>query len=146
MRLWSIHPKHLDQKGLTALWREALLAKAVLDGKTKGYKNHPQLARFKAHPAPLIAINTYLYFVWEEAKRRGYNFNSSKFDKTLTSQKITVTDKQLDYEWLHLMKKLKVRDPSLYEDHQHIQNYLTHPLFNLVKGSIAEWEKIHLSI
>ncbi|MEM3714836.1 MAG: pyrimidine dimer DNA glycosylase/endonuclease V [Nitrososphaeria archaeon] len=40
MRLWSIHPKYLDQKGLVACWREGLLAKKVLLGKVKGYKNH----------------------------------------------------------------------------------------------------------
>nr|WP_243687290.1 pyrimidine dimer DNA glycosylase/endonuclease V [Methanobacterium formicicum] len=47
MRLWSLHPKYLDVKGLVALWREGLLARAVLKGKTKGYTNHPQLIRFK---------------------------------------------------------------------------------------------------
>jgi hypothetical protein len=47
MRIWSIHPKYLDIKGLVALWREALLAKHVLEGRTKGYRNHPQLDRFK---------------------------------------------------------------------------------------------------
>jgi len=26
MRLWSVHPRHLDRQGLTACWREALLA------------------------------------------------------------------------------------------------------------------------
>ena len=39
MRLWSIHPKYLDCKGLVALWREALLAKKVLRGKTRKYAN-----------------------------------------------------------------------------------------------------------
>lgn len=48
MRLWSIHPKYLDAKGLVALWREGLLALAVLEGKTNGYRNHPQLERFRA--------------------------------------------------------------------------------------------------
>ena len=43
MRLWSIHPRYLDSMGLVALWREALLAQAVLRGETKGYKFHPQL-------------------------------------------------------------------------------------------------------
>jgi len=38
MRLWTIHPKYLDAKGLVALWRETLLAKHVLEGKTPGYK------------------------------------------------------------------------------------------------------------
>ncbi|HEU5178767.1 MAG TPA: pyrimidine dimer DNA glycosylase/endonuclease V, partial [Burkholderiales bacterium] len=32
MRLWSLHPKYLDARGLVALWREALLAQAVLRG------------------------------------------------------------------------------------------------------------------
>ena len=53
MRLWSIHPKYLDTKGLLAVWREALLAKKVLENKTKGYKNHPQLERFKQQNDPL---------------------------------------------------------------------------------------------
>ena len=45
MRLWSIHPKYLDPAGLTACWREGLLAREVLCGRTSGYRNHPQLAR-----------------------------------------------------------------------------------------------------
>ena len=36
MRLWSLHPRYLDAKGLVALWREGLLAQAVLKGQTKG--------------------------------------------------------------------------------------------------------------
>ncbi len=47
MRLWSLHPKYLDRQGLLAVWREGLLAQKVLQGKTKGYKNHPQLKRFQ---------------------------------------------------------------------------------------------------
>jgi len=60
MRIWSVHPKYLDAKGIVALWRETLLAKNVLEGNTKGYKNHPQLTRFKAIEKPLEAINQYL--------------------------------------------------------------------------------------
>ena len=60
MRLWSIHFKYLDSKGLVALWREAFLAKKVLEGKTKGYKNHPQLERFRNSSNPISSINSYL--------------------------------------------------------------------------------------
>jgi hypothetical protein len=60
MRLWSLHPKYLDGQGLVALWREALLARAVLRGETRGYTRHPQLDRFKEHPHPRLAINSYL--------------------------------------------------------------------------------------
>ncbi|OAD21125.1 DNA-(apurinic or apyrimidinic site) lyase / pyrimidine dimer DNA glycosylase, partial [Candidatus Thiomargarita nelsonii] len=38
MRLWSLHPKYLDPKGLVALWRETLLAQKVLLGETRGYR------------------------------------------------------------------------------------------------------------
>lgn len=38
MRLWVSHPKYLDCKGLVALWRESLLARKVLKGKTKGWR------------------------------------------------------------------------------------------------------------
>jgi hypothetical protein len=48
MRIWSLHPRYLDRQGLTAGWREGLLAQKVLTGTTKGYRNHPQLRRFRA--------------------------------------------------------------------------------------------------
>ena len=67
MRLWSLHPKYLDPQGLVALWREALLAQAVLRGDTRGYKAHPQLDRFRAQASPEAAIAAYLLAVWEEA-------------------------------------------------------------------------------
>ena len=78
MRIWSLHPKYLDTKGLVALWRETLLAKHVLEGKTKGYKKHPQLNRFKCAAVPLDCINQYLSVVYEEALRRGFNFTKNK--------------------------------------------------------------------
>jgi hypothetical protein len=38
MRLWTLHPQYLDAKGLVALWREALLAKAVhAEATARGY-------------------------------------------------------------------------------------------------------------
>ncbi len=117
MRLWSIHPKYLDKKGLVALWREGLLAKKVLEGKTKGYKNHPQLQRFKEFKNPLLAINSYLYFVWEEAKKRGYNFRKRKISsREIISAKIPVTKEQLEFEFSHLLKKLEKRDRKKFDE------------------------------
>ena len=81
MRLWSVHPRYLDARGLVALWREALLAKAVLGGRTKGYRQHPQLTRFRAHPAPRLAINAYLQAIHEEATARGYHFDRRKIGR-----------------------------------------------------------------
>lgn len=69
MRLWSIAPSYLDRQGLLALWREGLLAKKVLEQKTKGYRQHPQLLRFDKDN-----INYYLETIYQEAINRDYHF------------------------------------------------------------------------
>lgn len=139
MRIWSIHPKYLDSKGLVALWRETLLAKHVLEGKTKGYKNHPQLIRFKACENPLQAINQYLGVVYTEANKRGYNFDSTKFNNDFNEQHIHVNDEQVTYEKNHLLNKLKIRDLKKYKEVHDIA-FDVHPLFKIVKGAIEDWE------
>ena len=142
MRLWSLHPAYLDAKGLVALWRESLLAKAVLDGLTKGYKNHPQLQRFKSHPEPKAAINAYLWEVYEEAEQRGYRFNASKLETVLDCAKIPVTDGQLRYEWAHLQNKLLNRDKKRYQKNASIVDVKSHPNMEVVPGPIEPWERI----
>src|SRR6516225_6584548 len=105
MRLWTLHPKYLDAKGLVALWREGLLARAVLKGATKGYRHHPQLERFRAHALPLAAINTYLRAVAVEAERRGYSFDRRKIGPGRPGITLCATQGQLTYEWQHLRRK-----------------------------------------
>lgn len=141
MRLWTVHPKYLDAKGLVALWREGLLARAVLHGQTKGYKNHPQLIRFQAHPDPLTAIDAYLSAVLIESRERGYNFDASKIDETATAPSIEETSDQLEYEWRHLMGKLKKRAPELSNEYKTVERPDAHPLFRMVDGGIRKWEK-----
>jgi len=141
MRLWSIHPKYLDRIGLVALWREALLAKKVLEGKTRGYKNHPQLIRFRKSKNAIRFINKYLEEIYNEAKNRGYRFDESKFKKTNLNKKILVTNAQLKYEIEHLIKKLKKRAPTeIKKIEKHI---ITNPIFKAIKGKIEDWEKIY---
>ncbi|PID29808.1 MAG: hypothetical protein CSB55_01085 [Candidatus Cloacimonadota bacterium] len=140
MRIWSIHPEYLDTKGILALWRETLLAKKVLENQTKGYKNHPQLIRFKKSDSPLICINYYLKIVWQEAKRRNYNFNGSKFEDVKNPPKITVNSDQIEYEKNHLLKKLKIRDTNKYEYLIKSENCKVHPLFEVKEGGIEDWE------
>ena len=142
MRIWSVHPKFLDTKGLVALWREALLAKHVLEGKTKGYKSHPQLKRFKKTNKPIDCINQYLSILYEEAIKRGYNFKKDKIDWDYESARIPVTVKQLKFERSHLLGKLKSRDKSKYNDLLFQTEIQPHPLFEIVEGEIEEWEII----
>lgn len=139
MRIWSLHPQHLDAKGLVALWRETLLAKHVIEGRTKGYTMHPQLHRFKQAEDPLAAINAYLAAVHAEALARGYNFDSTKYEHTAKHPPLPVTAGQLAYEAKHLLGKLHVRDPLRYtkEVARAIQ---PHPFFFVVPGTVEVWE------
>ena len=140
MRLWTLHPCYLDSRGLVALWREALLAQAVLGGHTRGYTHHPQLCRFRDAPLPMAAIATYLHAVHSEANVRGYRFNATKIVSERNAVHIVASRGQLDYEWKHLVEKLRARDPSWLKQFVTLPEPKLHPLFLLVSGPIAEWE------
>ncbi len=143
MRLWSLHPKYLDTQGLVAVWREGLLAKKVLERKTKGYTKHPQLIRFKKHPFPLKAVDHYLIYIFYESENRGFHFRRSKVEKAQDKiNTITVTSGQIEYEFNHLKKKLSQRNPILYKNLLMTKNIDTHPLFEVIKGNVETWEKI----
>lgn len=142
MRLWSLHPKYLDPAGLVALWREALLAQKVLRGGTSGYRNHPQLARFRETADAPGAIADYLRFILEESSRRGYSFDGSKIAGDAFTETIPVTDGQLRYELDHLKRKLRARNPRFYRDIRLLDMPEPHPLFAIVAGPAAAWERI----
>jgi hypothetical protein len=141
MRLWTLHPKYLDPQGLVALWRESLLARAVLRGQTRGYRNHPQLDRFRAHDSPRSAINAYLAAIHDEAMRRGYVFDQRKVGPVRTVLPIPTTRGQVAYEWQHLLGKLSVRNPALHDQWRTIGRPVCHPLFRPSSGSIEPWER-----
>ena len=142
MRLWTLHPTYLDARGLVALWREALLAREVLRGRTNGYRQHPQLIRFRSCASPRTAINRYLALVYAEACSRGYTFDQSKLGRMGSGQSILVTDGQLQYEWRWLLCKLRRRSPSVHRRHLEIGRPEAHSLFRVVPGPIAEWESV----
>ena len=140
MRIWSLHPRYLDSKGIVALWRETLLAKAVLEGKTEGYRNHPQLIRFKNSSSPFEALNFYLSFVYKEALERAYAFDKEKIDWDFKVVSIPVTRGQLDYEVSHLLRKLKLRDSKKYEEVKSLKHFEPNPIFKIISGGVESWE------
>lgn len=142
MRLWSLHPRYLDAAGLVACWREGLLARAVLAGKTSGYRCHPQLARFQACADPLLAVDTYLSGVLEEARRRGYAFDGSKIGNVSPQLTLPLTDGQLAYELEHLRRKLQVRAPQVCALLKGVEHAEPHPMFVVREGEIEKWEKV----
>jgi hypothetical protein len=141
MRIWSLHPKYLDARGLVALWREGLLAQAVLRGRTIGYVNHPQLVRFREQSSPVGFIAEYLRVIHGEATNRGYHFSAKKISRTRASGYVTVTHGQLEFEWRHLMEKLRTRDPKWQAWLAGVKQPQPHPLFRAHRGGIAKWEK-----
>jgi hypothetical protein len=141
MRLWTLHPRYLDAKGLVAAWREGLLAQKVLGGATRGYRDHPQLLRFRATLDPQAAIATFLHELAAEAGRRGYKFDASRIAGSPTARKIRETRGQLDYEWAHLRRKLGARAPAVARRLRHVVRPEPHPLFRIVVGEVRAWEK-----
>jgi hypothetical protein len=141
MRLWTLHPKYLDQKGLTAVWREGLLAQKVLSGKTHGYRYHPQLIRFRKKGNPLSAVGAYLSAICDEAAERGYAFNRRKILDSGFVRPIPVTRGQLKFEWSHLLSKLKKRDRKKYRELRTVKQPLPHPLFKVTAGVVEDWER-----
>src|SRR5436305_14402912 len=114
MRLWTVHPRYLDARGLVAAWREALLAQKVLAGATKGYRAHPQLVRFHAQTHPGRALAAFLEGIAQESLIRRYCFDITKISQPMLAGQIEETSGQLLYEWKHLKRKLRKRAPALY--------------------------------
>jgi len=141
MRLWTLHPRYLDAQGLTALWREALLARAVLAGMTRGYTRHPQLLRFQAQPDPRAAIESYLRAVHAESLNRGFRFDATKLQGAGSAPRIPATDGQLVREWQHLCRKLQSRSPETLAHWATLAQPEPHPLFEVVPGPVAPWER-----
>ncbi|GEK80025.1 pyrimidine dimer DNA glycosylase/endonuclease V [Agrococcus baldri] len=147
MRLWSLHPELLDRQGLTACWREALLAQAVLAGRTRGYTRHPQLERFRAQPDPLAAIGAYLEAVAAAAGARGYRFDRARIERSGADvaapvARVPVTDGQLAFELQHLRAKLAARSPETPLPGDPVP----HPLFLVESGPVAGWERAATAI
>jgi hypothetical protein len=141
MRLWSLHPALLDARGLVALWREGLLARKVLRGKTAGYRHHPQLERFRACVRPLSAVDAYLWVVLAEATARGYRFDASKLGPRRRHVRIVVTEGQIAHERRHLLRKLRLRFPLGARRLRAAAVCVPHPLFRVVPGPMASWER-----
>lgn len=166
MRIWSLHPRYLDRQGLTAAWREALLAQKVMAGGTRGYRNHPQLIRFGT-PAPTVVprpdagapsdagalvdvvaladpgalVVAYLHGLADEATARGYRFDRGRIMGDASEvEPLQVTDGQLMFEWRHLLRKLEVRSPEVHARWYRVPQPEPHPVFVVVPGPVADWE------
>lgn len=148
MRLWTIHPSYLDRQGLLAAWREGLLAQKVLEGRTKGYRRHPQLERFRKAGDALALMGRFLSGLADEAERRGYRFDRGKIgglDRE-APEPVPVAEGQIAYEFALLRAKLAARDPATLRD---IDRAFWEEgairicgAFLRIPGGIEEWERV----
>ena len=151
MRIWSIHPKYLDQKGLVAAWRELLGAIQSLD-PDRGYSHHPQLERFRVFNQGKFdllesrkRLAQYGVSLYLEAIQRGYRFDFNKLVPYLGDTNIQSCDARLplpmgqfNYEIGHLRQKLMTQDPF------RLSNWIPepHPYFYLTDGGVESWERV----
>ena len=144
MRLWSLHPNLLDRAALVAGWREGLLAQAVLLGRTKGYRNHPQLERFRRLPDPVAGVVVWLEGLADEADARGYRFDRARRHETTPSAlpRLEVTDGQLALELEHLRRKVSVRAPEWLDRLPASGTpVVAHSMMDVVPGPVEPWER-----
>lgn len=142
MRIWSVHPRHLDRQALIACWRETLLAQKVRVGETRGYTRHPQLERFQAQADPIASVGVYLEALADEADARGYRFDRTRIRVAGAEvPQIDVTEGQLALEWRHLGTKLAARSPEVLARWQNLAAPDSHPLFRVTPGPVASWER-----
>jgi hypothetical protein len=80
--------------------------------------------------------------VADEGDRRGYGFDRAKLVGNSFGGKIAVTAGQVEYEFAHLLAKLKKRDPALYRRWEKIEKIELHPMFEQIGGDVEEWEVI----
>jgi len=91
---------------------------------------------------PIDCINQFLKHIYDESVERGYNFNRNKIDPISHHLILTVTDKQIKYELKHLLNKLKTRNKSQYIWLSSQKDIVPHPLFEINKGELENWEII----
>lgn len=143
MRIWSLHPQYLDRQGLTACWRETLLAQAVLAGRTRGYTAHPQLDRFRDQADPVGAVCWYLHGIADEADARCYRYDRHRIDRAPNQVPvIAVTTGQLSLEWSWLRSKLAARSPDVLDRWPDVTQPAHHRSFTVIDGPVAPWERL----
>ena len=101
--------------------------------------------RFKFIPNGIGTLGLYLWEIYFEARKRGYDFDERKINKRNSIIKeLTITKGQLEYEMARLQNKLYKRDRDKFWDNQRLINNKIepHPLFHVVEGEIEEWERI----
>lgn len=148
MRMWSFHPKYLDNVGLNRAINESIAGYKALIKTKEGYplawEKHPQLERFKNTLFGNVLLRQYIKYLLDykyalQMKQLGYNSYIGLF---ICENFQSVNIQQLKYEWNHYLVKLLKRNKDLYNDLKNIELPDPHPLFKIVNGEIENWERV----
>jgi len=88
--------------------------------------------------------------IWEESKKRGYDFDKSKLMEDLYAkyqepfEPMEVTDAQLEYEFMHLQSKLGEFDKQRVLNDQYFaeEGIESNNIFIIIAGPIMDFEKL----
>jgi hypothetical protein len=111
-------------------------------GDTRGWRNHPQLDRFKDHSETMDAIGFYPLKIREEASFRGHSYDGSKIRRPINRVALTsITTGQLLYEFSLLLERTRLRMPAWHEKLREVYDLpKAYPLFEVVEGDVGRWE------
>ena len=141
MRLWTLHPKYLDAKGLVAAWREALLAQAVLRDRNDWL---PKPSSTDPVPPLTLTGSKYRVLSSRAACRGKPAWVSVRPRKDRLPRggrsRLKATLGQLGYEWKHLRAKLAIRDKAWLASLGRVARPDAHPTFRVVPGDVEDWE------
>ena len=134
MNLWSFHPKYLDEKGLRAVWQDALFAQNVLSGRIKDHrKYYPQLMKFNNYFEPLAAIGAYLGFIYDDGVERGIIFQEHKIMHRSKRENIFQVDRErLEDEFEQYKRKMQTVSMLQTAKLRQVSKVEPHPIFEVV--------------
>ena len=80
---------------------------------------------------------------WKHVTYKGFiDFYKQKIDWSFRPTSLLVTKGQLQYESVHFLSKIKIRDPKKYKELKNLLSFDPHPLFNVIDGDTEDWEII----
>jgi len=133
VRLWTIHPRYLDDEALREAWRDGLNLRRALKIGSKAAEPCPDAAPWIAESRqPVRALDLYLHAIHGEARRRGRSFDASKLGPVDTKTKIPIPSSWVSADWRDLRAIVAKRSPGFFPRIESVQRPHCHPAFRRV--------------
>lgn len=134
MRIWTLHPRYLDDATLREAWRDGLAARRRLVAGSKGRPTDPLIHAIAACKHPVRVIDAYLSHLHQEAQRRGKAFDRSRIDGARAGAGFAVDSERVRDDWDQLMARMAEREPARHERQAELRRPHCHPAFKRIPG------------